>query len=76
MKYLSEISSGKIVGILRIEGGMELRARLAAMGINVGQRLTIISNGYPGPFVLRVKDSKMVLGRGMANKIIVSEITL
>lgn len=76
MKYLSEISSGKIVGILKIEGGMELRARLAAMGINVGQKLSIISNGHPGPFVLRVKDSKMVLGRGMANKIVVSEITL
>ncbi len=46
MKYLSEISSGKIVGIEKIDGGMELRARLAAMGMNVGQRLTVISNGH------------------------------
>jgi Fe2+ transport system protein FeoA len=33
--------------------------------------ITVISNGHPGPFVVSVKGSRMMLGRGMADKIMV-----
>ena len=74
MKHLSEILSGETVRILKINGGMNMKARLAAIGMNTGQRLTVISNGHPGPFIVRVKEAKMILGRGMARHIIVSEV--
>ena len=74
MKYLSEISSGETVRVLKIDGGAGMKARLAAIGMTVGQRLTVISNGHPGPFIVRVKEAKMILGRGMARHIMVSEI--
>jgi Fe2+ transport system protein FeoA len=34
--------------------------------------ITVINNGHPGPFVVSVKGSRMMLGRGMADKIMVS----
>jgi Fe2+ transport system protein FeoA len=34
--------------------------------------ITVVNNSHPGPFVISVKGSKMMLGRGMADKIMVS----
>jgi len=31
--------------------------------------LTVLSNSHPGPFIVTVKQSKVMLGRGMAHKI-------
>ncbi|MHC4332911.1 MAG: FeoA family protein [Planctomycetota bacterium] len=42
------------------------------MGILPNVEITVVSNGRPGPFVIIVKNSKVVLGRGMADKIMVS----
>ena len=38
-------------------------------GIRPGRRDPVVSNGHPGPFVVIIKDVKMVLGRGVAQKI-------
>jgi len=43
------------------------------MGLVADVEITVVNNSHPGPFVISVKDSKMMLGRGMANKIMVSE---
>jgi Fe2+ transport system protein FeoA len=34
--------------------------------------ITVVGGGHPGPFVISVKDCKMMLGRGVARKIMVS----
>jgi len=33
--------------------------------------ITVVSNGHPGPFVISVKDSKMMLGKGIVHKIMI-----
>jgi len=37
-------------------------------------QIKVVNNHHPGPFVIDLKDSKVALGRGMANKILVREV--
>ena len=68
---LKDIISGSNVKLLKIEAGQALKARLAAMGLLPGVQFKIINNGHPGPLVIDLKGSRIVLGRGMAGKIVV-----
>lgn len=69
---LSMIPSGKTVKLVRVEASRGLNSRLAAMGLLPNVQITVVNNGHPGPFVISVKGSRMMLGRGMADKIMVS----
>lgn len=71
---LSGTLKGQTVKLIEIQGGRGLRQRLSAMGLILGQEIIVISNGHPGPFILKVKESKIVLGRGMTDKILVNII--
>ncbi|AQT69367.1 FeoA domain protein [Anaerohalosphaera lusitana] len=72
-KPLSGISSGQTVIFSNVDAGCELRSRLAAMGLVPNARLKVVSNGGFGPFVINVRGSKVVLGRGVAHKVMVEE---
>jgi ferrous iron transport protein A len=68
---LSKIRSGRTVKVVGVEAGRGLNSRLAAMGLLPNVEIIVVSNGHPGPFVVSVKGSRMMLGRGMADKIMV-----
>ena len=68
---LTMIREGKKAVLLSIEGGRQLRARLAALGLMPGTELEVIQNSGQGPFVVAVKGSRIVIGRGMAARIAV-----
>ena len=70
-KSLSTVKAGEKVKLIGINAGRGLNNRLTAMGLVPNVELTVVSNGHPGPFVISVKDSKMMLGRGIAHKIMV-----
>ncbi len=69
---LSTLRTGDTAIIEGFEAGKGLRHRLLAMGIVPGEPVHIVRAGGSGPVVVRVKDSRVMLGRGMANKILVS----
>jgi ferrous iron transport protein A len=71
-KPLSAIRPGEKVRLVSIEAGRGLNSRLASMGLLPNVEITVVNNGHPGPFVISVKGSKMMLGRGVAHKIMVS----
>ena len=71
MRLLSTAKAGESVRLVRIEAGRGLNNRLASMGLVANTELKVVSNGHPGPFVLIVKDAKVVLGRGVAQKIVI-----
>lgn len=71
MRPLSTVRAGETVRLARIEAGRGLKSRLTSMGLVTGVEITVVSNSHPGPFVISVKASKMMLGRGMAHKIMV-----
>ncbi len=71
LRPLSTIGSGQTVKLAKIDAGQALNSRLASMGLVANVEITIVNSGHPGPFVISVKGSKMVIGKGMAHKIMV-----
>jgi Fe2+ transport system protein FeoA len=59
------------VQMVDIEAGKGLKGRLAAMGLVPGAEIMTVNNGHQGAFVISVKGSKIMLGKGMAHKIMV-----
>lgn len=68
---LSSIDSGKEVTLRAINGGMGLRSKLHGMGLVLGVTLTVLNQNGGGPVIIAVKDSRLAIGRGMAQKIMV-----
>ncbi len=66
---LSMLSEGKCAILKKIAGGRQLRGRLAALGLLPGSAIEVIQNSGQGPFVVSVKGSRIVIGRGMASRI-------
>ena len=68
---LMQVAPGCRVRLVGVQAGRRLQARLAAMGLVPGVEVEVINNRVHGPFIIEVKGSRMVLGRGMAGKILV-----
>ena len=68
---LSMVRTGEKVKLVSVNAGQGLNGRLASMGLLPNVEIMVVSNGHPGPFIITVKDSKMMLGRGIAHKIMV-----
>ena len=69
---LSMVEPGQKVRLVTVQAGRGLKARLAEMGLVPGVELEVINSNLAGPFVVAVKQSRVMLGRGMAHKIVVS----
>ena len=65
---------GETVRLVAVEGGTHIRRRLADMGLSTGMEVKVITGIEHGPIILSVKDSRLAIGRGMAEKIIVEKI--
>lgn len=68
---ISAVSEGSRVTVRSIAGGQGFVSRLAALGVMPGASIVVLRNAG-GPFLLAVKKSRIAIGRGMANKILVS----
>ena len=69
---LSMLAAGERGILADIRGGHGLRRRLSTMGLSPGANVTMVQNSPNGPVVVGVMDSRLVLGRGMAQRITVS----
>jgi len=70
---LSTVERGRKVTIADIAGGFGFAKRLSAMGILPGASVEVVQGSSRGPVVVRVMESKVVLGRGIARRIMVNE---
>jgi len=68
---LSMVDEGKEVTLAHINGGRGIKSRLYSMGLVPGADFTVISRSRGGPVMLRIKDARVAIGQGMAQKIIV-----
>ena len=66
---LTMVHEGAKAVLRSIEGGRQMRGRLAALGLLPGTELEVIQNSGKGPFVVGVRGSRIVIGRGMAARI-------
>lgn len=68
---LAEVAAGKRIRMVEAEAGRGLQARLASMGLLPGVELKMIRNPFRGPLIVSVKGTQLMLGRGVARKIMV-----
>lgn len=71
---LAIAAAGQEVELAAINGGRRLQHRLAEMGLMPGARFKIINKGQPGPFIILVKDTRLMLGRGMVHAVTVRAV--
>ncbi len=62
---------GQQVELASIEGGSGLVHRMAEMGLTPGVRFTVVTKGQPGPMIISLKDTRLVIGKGMVHRILV-----
>lgn len=71
MMPLSMAKSGEVNVIQRVGGKEETRLFLEKLGFVVGSPVTVISV-IAGNLIVNIKDSRVAIGKEMANKIMVS----
>ena len=62
---------GDIVKIVSLMGGRGIHQHLIGMGLDIGSEIEVIHQGVPGPFIVGVKETRLAIGAGMAQKIMV-----
>ena len=70
MMPLSMVRSGETVTIRKITGKDEVRQHLAELGFVVDSDVTVV-NEIAGNVIVQVKDSRVALDKGMANRIMI-----
>jgi len=69
---LAEMKTGQTGTVVEVLGGHGLIRRLDALGIRPGKKVTKTSSTlFRGPVILRVNNTQVAVGFGMARKIIV-----
>ncbi len=69
---LAEMRSGQTGTVVEVLGGHGLVRRLDALGIRPGRKVTKLSSAlFRGPVIIRVNNTQVAVGFGMARKIIV-----
>lgn len=71
---LAMVSPGDIVTVVNIRAGWGLTRRLADMGLTPGTKIRVINSQMSGPIIIDFRGSRLVLGRGIAQKIMVEEL--
>lgn len=70
MMPLTMAKPGESGRILKITGKDDLRRHLAEMGFVVGENVTVLCE-LGGNLILKVKESRVALNRGMAQRIMI-----
>ncbi len=71
---LINAKQGERLEIKEFTGGATARIRLLSMGLRVGDKIDIITNLNQGQLVIAVGYNRYVLGRGLAQKILVEPV--
>jgi len=69
---LCDITDGQKVVIVSMHSGRTLTKRLADLGLTVGTEIKVIGRTlFSGPIQIEACGSRLVIGRGLASKILV-----
>ncbi|MFC1703532.1 ferrous iron transport protein A [Candidatus Omnitrophota bacterium] len=70
---LTMIQTEKEVVLVSIEAGWGLRKRLSDMGLREGMKFKVLHSRGHGACIVHVGNTRLVLGHGMAYKMLVKE---
>ncbi|MDD6332088.1 MAG: FeoA family protein [Clostridium sp.] len=71
MMPLSMVNKGTPITIMKVGGKEETRRFLENLGFVAGSQVTVVSE-IGGNMIVNVKESRVAIGRDMANKIMVA----
>lgn len=66
---LADLQSGETGTVLRFTAGRGLMCRCLALGFTPGTPVTVVQNSKNSPLIVLVRDTRVALGRGEAQKI-------
>jgi len=74
---LSRLKAGQVATVKSLAGGHQFQHRLVSMGLNVGCTVKVIRAGAAlgGPVLVALGQTRLAIGRGMAEKILVTANT-
>ncbi len=70
---LAMAQPGEMVTVIGVRAGCSLRIRLADMGLTPGVQIRVINRQRAGPVLIDLRGSRVGLGRGAAQKILVKD---
>jgi DtxR family Mn-dependent transcriptional regulator len=71
-KCLTECEKGAILKVIAVNAGKNAKKRLANMGLMPGTKIVKKKSApFKGPLEINVKGSSLVIGRGLAEKVMV-----
>lgn len=68
-RTLDGVPAGVTGVVCRLLGGRGLASRLLALGFTPGAEVTVVQNRGRGPIIVVVREVRVALGRGAAQKI-------
>ena len=73
---LTSLQIGHIGIIVNIFAGIKVNQRLTSLGLIPGTKIIKLSSApFHGPVQLKVRNTRLAIGRGLANKIMVRDIS-
>lgn len=66
---LTNLKTGKKAKVLKIDGGIGAKSKLQAMGIFPGIDITVVQSMDRGPVVIEAGNTRLAIGRGLAEKV-------
>jgi ferrous iron transport protein A len=73
LKSLADLTTNTHGIVHQLQGGKNFVSRMAALGFTVGAEVKVVQNYRQGPLIVLVRDTRVALGQGEAQKIWVGE---
>jgi len=70
-KTLKSLATGENALVVAVDAGVRAKTRLESMGIIPGVEVDVLSNGL-GPMLVGVGESRVMVERGIAEKVVVA----
>ncbi len=71
---LASLKPGSTAEVCGVQAGCKARCRLASLGLIPGSRLRVVANPGFGPLLLSVGESRLMVERGVAGKVLVQQL--
>ncbi len=75
LQHLSHLQKGSKGIVHHIIGGRRISERLLVLGFTKGAVLSVKQNPGFGPVIVYIRESRIALGRGEANRVIVETLS-
>jgi ferrous iron transport protein A len=70
---LVQIAAGRTITVSSVTGTMEDKRHLSDLGLTPGTEIRLAENHHPGPILIELRGSRLVLGHDQAERIMVVE---